>query len=323
MPVGAIYLTETSSGAPTLSGTNGTLCNVLDWALPQKGWAIEYTATNNRIYRPGAGNRNRLFVSHDSAISSTARLATIRGCEDASGANAANLINPFPNVAQSSNANSTIMVSSTISTEARPYRIIVTDRFIVMGVSTGAISISGWDMFLFGDLYGVEAADTWATICHIGNTTNTTALYRALGASLSPVPVALKTFFCRSIDGTILSTRGCLGGSSHNSSGTDFCNVVGMPVIKGGYANRVEREKVPAHCVGTTSTSNGPLAILKRGWIPNLWNPAHYGSGGISSDNYFTDSAYAVGSSFNFIVAGTNTGVGILEITDTWSPPVG
>ena len=129
MPVGAIYLTESSPGAPALSGTNGTLCNVLDWALPQKGWAIEYTATNNRIYRPGAGNRNRLFVSHDSTVSSDPRLATVRGCENASAANVSSLVAPFPTTTQLANTHSTVSVSNVSSTLARPYRIILTDRY--------------------------------------------------------------------------------------------------------------------------------------------------------------------------------------------------
>ena len=320
MSVGAIYLTETSSGAPALSGTNGTLCTVLDWALPQKGWAIEYTATNSRIYRPGAGNRNRMFVSHDSAVAGVAYFATIRGCENASAANVANLINPFPTVTQSANNLSTIMVSTTASAVARPYRIIVTDRFIVMGVSTNSTANSGWDLFLFGDLYGVEAADTWATICHIANNGTTTAQNRGLAGSLCTYPAAYKTFFCRSIDGAILSTRGCLGGSSN---GSEFGFVPNTPPIKGGYANRVEREKVSAHCIGSSTTTAGPLATVRRGWIPNLWNPVHSSTGGITADDTFTDSAYAVGSSFNFILASPPAVVGILEVTDSWSPPVG
>lgn len=321
MPVGAIYLTETSPGAPALSGTNGTLCAVLDWALPQKGWAIEYTATNNRIYWPGAGNRNRLFVSHDSAVSGAANFATIRGCENATAANAANLINPFPTVAQAANNASTIMVSATTSTTSRPYRIILTDRFIVMAVSSGSFTTSFWELFLYGDLYGTEAADSWATIVHIRNSATASNSYSSLLSCLSSYITSAKTFFCRSIDGTILSTRGCLVGSGLNT--TDFGYVSGAPPIKGGYANRVEREKVAATCIGSNSSSVGSLAVYKRGWVPNLWNPVHFGAGGITSYDTFADSAYSVGSSFVFILSAISNGIGILEVTDSWSPPVG
>ena len=321
MPVGAIYLTNSSPGAPVLSGTNGTLCAVLDWALVKKGWTIEYTATNNRIYRPGAGNRNRLFVCHDSAVTSHACLAVFRGCENATAANHANLVNPFPTVAQVPNNLATCLVSNSANAVQRGYRIVLTDRFLILITNTLSVNNSGWEVCFFGDLYNVEAGDVWATVCHMGltNATNTT-LSRGFGSVISNGVSPLKTYFCRSTDGVTLSTYGCIAGSGHGNA--SFCSVTGTPAIRAGYGNRVDREKIGASCTGSNTITVSVMAVVKRGWIPNLWNPVHSGIGSISSDDTFTDSAYAAGSNFVFITA-TSGVVGILETTDTWSPPLG
>ena len=320
MPVGSIYLTEASPGAPALSGTNGALCNVLDWALPQKGWAIEYTATNNRIYRPGVGNRNRLFVSHDSTVSGSPMLATVRGCENASAANASSLIATFPTTTQVANNASSVLVSVTASALARPYRIILTDRFLILSVSVQGNNNAGWDLFLFGDLYGTEVSDSWATICHIGGTSYTSPTSRGMSSCMSAFPASAKTYFCRSIDGTILSTRGSLYASV--STLTDMGSVANTPAARNGYANRIERESVGANCSGASTANSGNLAILKRGWVPHLHNPVHLNNGGLTSDDSFTDSEHAVGSNFTFIIA-SGTQFGILETTDTWNIPNG
>lgn len=318
MAMGAIYLTDASSGAPALSGTNGALCTVLDWALVQKGWAIEYTAANNRVYRPGAGNRNRLYVGHDSAVSGDARLATVRGCENASAAAVASLTNPFPTVAQQANGAASMLTSITANATARPYKIILTDRFLLMAVSCGSTNTTNWDMFAFGDLAGVDPLDTYATIMHNGSSSTATATNtRGLAGAMLPNYGRGKTFFCRTIDGTILSPYAVLYGS-----GPDFCAVANAQIMRGGYGNRIDREKMAVTCTGSNTVTVGVLAIMKRGWIPNLWNPIHTGIGSITSDDVWTDTAYASGSSFCILPA-SSTVAGIMETTDTWSPPSG
>lgn len=326
MAVGAIYLTDQSSGAPALSGSNGTLCNVLDWALVQKGWAIEYTAANNRVYRPGAGNRNRLFVCHDSAVTGDARLALVRGCENASAANVANLTNPFPTVAQTANNLSTVLCSTTASAAARGYRIILTDRFVLMFINCAVSNVANWDFFMFGDLSGVESGDVYATICHNGNVaTATSTSGRSMGAGLSTgyYVTGGKTYFARSIDGSVLSSSAVLFGSGSNTSGAQSpCSVTGAPSMRSGYANRIDREKVGVNCAGSSGNTAGGLAVHRRGWVPHLWNPLHSSIGSVTADDVFTDSAYASGSSFCICPAASGACF-ILETTDTWSPPSG
>ena len=322
MTTGAIYLTNDSPGAPTLNGVNGSLCAVLDWALAAKSWAIEYTATNERVYRPPSGNRFRLFVSHNSAISGDARLATVRGCENATAATPAGLVDPFPTVAQVANVSSTIGVSATPSSVARGYRIVVSDRFLLLATDPYGAGTSMWDLFLFGDVAATESADTYATICHVGNNSASIPTdSRGMGGALASGMAAAKTFWCRSIDATVKSSRGCLSGSTTGSVAA-FCTVAGAPAMRGGYLGRVNREKVAATCIGSSGTTTGAPAILRRGWVPNLWNPLHSNIGGVTSADEFTDSAYAVGS--KFVIAPASAAVAcIIETTDTWSAPVG
>lgn len=322
MSVGTLYLTNLSSGAPALSGQNGSLCAVLDWALVQKGWAIEYTGTNARVYRPPAGNRFRLYVAHDTAISGDARLATTRGCENAS--SVTSLTDPFPTVSQWANAQASLLVSITANSTARDYRILVTDRMVVMFTNTGSSNNQNWDMMVFGDAYGADAADVYGTIMHIGAvTTATSANSRAMSNTLCSVPAPGRVFWARSIDGTQKSTYGCYAGQANAAAVTTFCsNGASAPQMRAGYNGRIVREKVAIHCTGSNTTTPSNIAVNKRGWLPNVWNPLHSGIGIVTSDDTFTDTGYSATAVFVINPAAT-TIAAILETTDTWSVPSG
>lgn len=320
MPTGAIYLTEASVGAPALSSTNGALCALLDWALPQKNWAIEHATGHARVYRPGVGNRHRLFVAHDSAISGSAGLATVRGAEHAEGASMAQLVDPFPAEAQLSNAFSSFMVSNTVSSAQRPWRMVLSETFMVLAVSTLSQATAGWDLFLFGDVAGGEAGDVFGTIIHVGGVSTATAGARAMNSALSPHPLAAKTYWCRSIDGAIKSSRGCLVGSGGTPGA--FASVTGLPPMRMGYGGRINRELLAVSCIGSSTTAAGVSAVHRRGWVPNVWNPVHTGLGTVTAADEFTDTRYAAGSVFRVIPASAATAV-IIEVSDTWSPPNG
>lgn len=322
MSVGMLYLTSQSAGAPTLTGQNGSLCAVLDWALTQKSWTIEYTGANARVYRPPAGNRFRLYVAHDSAISGDARLATTRGCENAS--SVTSLTDPFPTVAQLSNTQASFLVSTTASAVARDYRIIVTDRMVIMFVNCAGQNNQNWDMMVFGDMLGADPADVFGTVMHVGAvTTATAANSRAMTNTVCSSPVSGRLFWARSIDATQKSTYGCYAAQAASASSTGFCsNGSSAPVMRGGYNGRIVREKVGAHCTGSNTTTPNALAVNKRGWLPNVWNPLHSGIGTVTSDDTFADTGYSPSASFNIAPQATATAV-IIETTDTWSLPSG
>lgn len=308
-------LTNLSAGAPSLLGVNGSLCNVFDWALPQAGWAIEYTATNARVYRPPAGNRARLQVRHDSAVSGSAGLATVRGAEGATSATA--LVDPFPLVSQLADNSSTVMVGVNTVTP-KEYEILITDRFVLFAVGALMSNSSGWDFMFFGDLAPAYSEDAYATAIHVGASTAPTASTgRAMASSMSGGIVPAKTYWMRSVDGSIKSTIGCLWGSG-TATTSNFCTVTGAPTMRSGYKNQIVREKLGATCTGGVSSA-GALAVSRRAMVPFLWNPVHTNIGSITSDDTFTDSAYAVGATFRVCPASAAIAC-ILELTDTWSP---
>jgi len=324
MATGAIYLTQASAGAPNLTGQNNSLCAVLDWALPQKDWAIEYTATNARVYRPGSGNRRRLFVAHGSAVSGDSRVAVIRGAEDASAATIAGLSGPFPTVAQVDNTLANIKLSTTNNSDARPFRIVLSDTFLLFAASTNSSSVADWDFFFFGDLAGVEPGDTWATAIHVASAPlYSSGSSRSMVSCMSTVmpSSANRTFLCRNRDGSVSSSVACLGGSTNGNPGS-LMAAQNTPVMRAGYANRIIRERVCVRDFGGSSVGVGGLQVFQRGWLPNFWNPVHSGIGTVTSDDTHTDSAYAVGSKFVLIPA-TSTVAFLMEVSDTWSPPNG
>lgn len=322
-------LRSTDVGAPTLSGTNGTLCTVLDWALVAiAGWAIEYTATNHRVYRAATGNRRRLYVGHDSAVSGDARLATVRGAENASAAAVASLTDAFPTTAQVANASSSVLCSTATGSTARAYKIIVTPTFVAMAINCGGTNQSNWELWGFGDLAGADSADVYATIMHIGNNAATTAT-SARGMSSCGTHVvsswafsACKVWLCRNIDGSQKSVSGGFVLPA-GTTPTSFCSVSGAGDMRAGYGNRILREKVAVTCSGSNLASTvSAMNQYKRGWVPNLWNPVHTNIGSVSSDDSFGDTAYNASAVFE-IVPATTAICAILEMSDTWSAPSG
>lgn len=308
-----LKLTNFDSGAPALAGVNGSLSAVLDWALPQAGWEIEFSTSNARVYRPGTGRRRRLYVNHDSAMSGSAALATARGCESA--VSATNITDPFPTVAQIANNASTWHISTAASAVERNYVIYLSETFLILLIDCNSTGI--FSMAMFGDVPPLFAEDEWNTIIQVRNLSTLTTANTGttgIGSPTSSTIVATNhIFWCRSIDGSLKSTHGGL-----NASGANLGNVVGTPTPRGGYQNRIYREKVRVNCLGSTSTSvNTPLSLLKRGSIPNLWNPLHIGIGGLTVNDTFTDEEYDEEAIFRMFPSGS-TPVCIIEETETW-----
>ena len=334
------YGTNASVGAPTLAGVNGSLCTLLDyWLVTIAGWAIEYTAANARVYRPAFGNRFRLFVLHDSATSGDARLALVRGCENASAATTAGIVDPFPTVAQSANNASNWRVSNTASAVTRPYHIEVDDgatgnmAFVRLAVDiNSAPGTSGVEIGWWGDEDTNYPGDTYATSICVRNNTNAAAIPGAGGLQLSVglAPAATqRVFFCRSASGAAKSTYAGIEGVGGNV-GAPGMNT-GLPALQAGYNNTVNRVAVALNCTGSaTTTPSNILSLYKRVFAPNLWQTAVNAapsSSGIVAFNTFQDPAYNVGSNFlvfNLLgLANTNSGGLIFETTDTWAKPSG
>ncbi len=309
-----IVLTNSSSGAPRNSGTNGDLCSVLDWALPQASWAIEYSSGNARVYRPGSGNRHRLHVYHDSSISGNAGLALVRGCEDAS--SATSITDPFPLTSQLANNASNWLVSNTQNTTDREFKIYLSETFIYYFSSFGGSS-TFWSMGCFGDVPG-NFSSPYDTVCCVKPNTSTSdggGLAQAISGGASVING--RFWWCRDLSSSVKSTTGSMAGVQTSSPGV----VSGLPIARAGYGNRIYREKIGVNDSSAQTTTMGTLSMVKRGWLPNLWAPLHGGVGTITVDDTFTDTAYDPSASFRALIYSTSWL--IVEETDTWSAPSG
>ncbi|SDQ41841.1 hypothetical protein SAMN05216569_1050 [Pseudoxanthomonas sp. CF125] len=318
-----IVLTNASSGATRNSGTNGDLCTLLDWALPQAGWAIEYTAANARVYRAASGNRLRVNVRHDSAISGAAQRCFVRGCESASSATA--ITDPFPLASQVVDANSNWLVSTTASTVDRPFIICLNETFFYYFSQVGSVA-NEWSMGFFGDAPAEYSGDSWNTVCAVrANASNTAVSTNGIGQPTScgfTVGPTGQIFFARDVTGAIKSSQSSIGGFS--STSVAMGQLTAGNAARAGYQNKIYRTHVGVNDYASITGTASTLALISRAWLPNLWQPLHLGRGAVSDVDTFTDTAYNPAASFRMLSCNGATTTGpccIIEETDTWVAP--
>lgn len=316
-----IVLTQASSGAPAMEGVNGSMNAVLNWALTHSSlgadaWAREFHngPTNESIFRAASGNRLRLYVRHDSSASGGARRCVIRGCESASAYNART--DEFPTSAQVADTSSNWLASSTADGTDRNYIVLVAPTWVALFVRYNGTL---WEMGFFGDVLGSESGDSYDTIAVVRNSTNEAAAVTA-SASVSNAPSSLAAspiFWARDISGAVKSTRGWF-----QTSGSQLGAVANAPAMKGGYNNAVRREKIAIGCSGSSTTSVGSMTMMRRGWLPNIWQPLHSGLGGIPSEDTGTDTPYSASALFRILETISGSAL-IVEESDTYSAPSG
>lgn len=306
-------ISSTDSGAPQALSVNGSLNNILRWALPQLGWAVEYGPSGNAsVFRAAAGNRLRLHVHHDSSVSGNAALAYVRGAHTAT--SATSIGSPFPDATQAPNASSNWRCGTVGDpATAASWVIYGNDRFFIYLCYDGGYK---WDMVYFGDVPS-EYATGYETIVTVRGNTSPYGSF-GMGAPGYAYPYFdYCHFWARGINATTVST---MGARNFSAAGYALGRIPSTPVMRGGYQNRLMREKVAISDYGSTNTTFGVLGINRRGWVPNLWNPIHSGIGGsVAGQDTFTDTAYNPSAIFR--VFDSNSGVAIIEETDTWSRP--
>lgn len=178
---------STDGGAPVLSGTTGSLIGLLDACLVNgygsksaAGWTKDYSATNKAVYRPSHGNRYYLRVLDDGSDGTNgARVARLRGYESMSGVDTGT--GEFPTDAQVSGG-LYIGKSSTADSTARTWVLLADGKRFVLFVAYHASSLGAYAQNFFGDLGGVSAADTYATMI-VAAGTSSNAVAFAVGNS--------------------------------------------------------------------------------------------------------------------------------------------
>ncbi len=166
---------STDSGAPVLSGTSGSLVNMLTKVLVTgygsttgAGWSADYTSstTSGSSFRPPSGSRFFLSLQDDcrGSLNGT-REARIRGFETLTSFDTGS--GQFPSTAQGI-AGGYIMArkSATGDSTARAWKIFADAYTMYMFITTGDGSIFGT---FFGDIYSVKSStDTYRCLL-VGN----------------------------------------------------------------------------------------------------------------------------------------------------------
>lgn len=320
-----IHVTEATVGAPNsgrMSGTAGDLYAMLKYALPLNGWAVEYDDAVNfgAVFRPAVGNRFRLFVLDNATASGDARLALVRGCENASAATTAGIVDPFPTVAKIANTSSNMLKSTAASTTARNFDIFVGTTWVFIAINVGGAT-NGWEIMRFGDESPALSGDSYCTSCYVRNTTSAVAvsnggMWGAAGGSLLG---NTSYSYVRDYSGTVKSTTGGIITPAGGVFGTN-----GASVAQGGITTGIDRCKMVSLDSGQTTASPATgTGLAQRSYVPNLWLPLHAGRGAVNSRDTFTDTNYNPSASFMIFCNANNTSSGfvIIETTDTWSPP--
>jgi hypothetical protein len=325
------YFTWQDSGAPTLTGQNGSLTNsgntgVLDWVLVTKGgWTKSQTATNGSVFTPVTGNAV-LMVIHDSATSGSATGATVRGAESASGVATASLTNPFPTLALVTDANSNWTASSTADATQRPYAGIVTDSALYLwtgrGYSTANYNttVTAGNHHFFGQFAKAISSDSYNTCVSVANT----ALPNSNSAfvnSTSGGPAANSRFFAdRTADGIVFSPAVTLVVPTGTAVAVGNPSPTILPAYPNGLDNKLHLCKLPIADGYSTTGGGGAKAIQTRGWLPNIWAPME-GIGTLINYKTFVDSAYNGAALFQYLADSVGSTRVALETTNTWSAP--
>ena len=318
-----MYFDNTMVGAPALTLVDGSLIAILDWALLQNGWAIQYTGTNQRVYRAGTGARMVLQVYDSSAASGGITSARVRAAESATSVSA--LVDPFPTVALVPDANSNWGKGNPASPgTARDWKMIVTPTYFSFEAKD-TVGTDLWEFNCFGETVPINAEDAWNTVCTnrniVGSATNNTSptvnSVIAVAAQSAPTSVIsnVKFWWARDITGAIKTTKGIWA-----SDGTVVNSITNMPVARAGYANRINRKRIAIHCYGTNGGTVGPTVVQERGFLPNKWRILHSNLGALTSADTFIDTAYNPAAVFA-ILPSLSVGGTITEITDTWTIP--
>lgn len=311
------FVTDTTPGAPVLSGTNGAGNAWLNWLLVTiGGWTRPFhdAATNQSVFQMPGGSQRYLYAAHASAISGLANLMTVRGSEGATGFAYSDLVDPFPTQAQIADTSSNWLISTSASAAARSYKAIVWESGVVVWIDcTGSNS---WLLFAYCDPYVVYPSDTWATMLLQRNTTTNSANSTATPTTSTLSVTASYVIFCRSIDGLQKSSRGQLFGY-----GANLGQITNAPSMTSGYLSQPRHIPLWASCGGSTTTTPTANAILQRAALPNVRSPVHNGYGSLTEADFFTDSAYAPGCVLRPL---RHTAIGapvsLIQETNDWLP---
>lgn len=307
----------------TITGQAGTLITVLDAILVTgEGWTKTYSGTNKAVYTQATGNGFCFRVLDDGSGAGGAKEAEVRAAESASDVDT--LVDPFPTVAQVSNANCTWRKSDTADSTTRSYWCVADGNFFALIIGYGGIGTRA-DMYLFGDIEPYYSGDGYNTIFTTRNASNNDyngTLQLITSPTIVSVGTSIRCVFARSADGLIKSDASWIAGNSTYLGYTNY-NVPAYPCTP---TNKLHLGFVRAWSAYSNTVTNGQNGAMFRGVIPHMLEPIlGIGSGVLAHGDTFVDSAYEPTSNSLVLlqVSGGTLSASprvVFQVAGTWDP---
>lgn len=318
---------STDAGAPTLSGMQGSLISVLSACLtgpsfngtgnaygsiPCAGWSRPFTGTNLAAFKQPATARGRYLLVDESTADAAARLT---GYENMSSINTGT--GPFPSTQWIYLSQLFIVKSSVMTTAARPWMIVATDKMFYFWVNANGdvpVVLSTYcRMFSFGDFVSVSQTDQYNTAL-IADSSAGISFQGPFVQNSSMITSISGVYFPRSYSQVGSSVQGTLTTYGFNTGGS-VRGQSGMPC-----PNPADGKIYLNQTMLMEMYQSGLTAVF-RGQLPGLWTLPHYLRGFINDGDIITGVDGHPGKTFEAKLAYAGSGQAsfcLLETSDTW-----
>ena len=339
---------STDASAPTISGTAGSLVTLLDAVLvngygtqPAAGWSIQYTGTDKRVYKMGAGTPSfSLYINDAGPGAATGQEARASGFIAPTGLGTGT--GQFPSSAQMTTTSGALVIrkSNTLDTTARGWTIVADTSTLYLFIETGdnLSGILSAYPFVFGNFFSYSSSDV-NNCCIIGrNTENDNncvwdPLSAVGGNADTPATVGMGQYVASSWTG--------VGGSvpfgkfvdsimtgSGNSSAEGQTGTTGLNGASYFIGSNATPANFPYPNAADGAMWLSPIRICHngsmRGYLKGLWAPLH--NMPMNHDDVLTiTSGNLSGKSFvmqnipAYTATAQSTGQIAVEFSNTWS----
>lgn len=159
--------------------SDGAASGTITAKIAPAGWTNPYSGTNIEVFRQGGENQRYFRV--DDSQSAAVSYAFIRGYAAMTDATDSGT-DPFPTVAQYTNG--LYLHKSNSNTTPRPWVVVATDTDIYLGIETAGNGVY-YGGFFYGDMYDVDAGDSYNTCVASGSSSSSSSFAIASQGSLS------------------------------------------------------------------------------------------------------------------------------------------
>lgn len=319
MPV-TVYK-STDASAPVLNGLAGTICTVLDAILvngygakASAGWAIAFTGTNKRIYRPPTGQLRGFYRVQDDAPRAApfadAREFRLKGSEAASAVDTQTGL--YPTAAQFVNG-LFIRKSVTADATARAWICVADARTCYFFCQSGDYG-NGWASFMMGEYFSIKPTADLFNGLVIGRTLEQVAATPLALATDEPLPklVTLTTtavghFIARSFSET---SQSAVNVGKHGQGGHSGVGLVGLFLYPNPYDAGIYLAPVWVHEPATI--------MIARGRMRGFWHLLHPPSALNDGDTWSGSGALAGKTFLAIKPVPDGLGTFVMETSDTW-----